>query len=288
MQQRPDHIQGLIYATLGALALTPDGLLVRLAGTHDWTTVFWRGLFIACCIGFVQIYQSRQRLLKRLIPQNFKEWVCAALSSVGTLMFVLSIKHTTVANTLVILSTMSLFAALFSMVFLKERIAFRTWVAMAAAICGIIIVFIDDLNGDGLDGKIYGLICAFVTAGNMTLIRSERSINVPTTFAWGGFMIAICATFIAPTLIITAQSGLTLFGMGAINAVAFILLGLGAKYIPSPEVSLLMLLETILGPLWVWLVLSETPSLNALIGGAIVITTLALHSLASLKARKQT
>ncbi|NVK19348.1 MAG: EamA family transporter [Methylocystaceae bacterium] len=286
MPQRPDHIQGLIFATLGALALTPDGLLVRLAGTEEWSTVFWRGLYIGIGLFITQLIQHRKAILKHFPPNSLKEWFAAFLSSIGTLCFVMAVKHTTVANTLVILSTMSLFAALFSMIFLKERIALRTWIAMAAAICGIIIVFMDDLSGDDMLGKLIALTCAFVTAGCMTVIRSERSMNVQSVFAWGGLLSTVPALYFAPNLAVDTQASITLIVMGGLNALAFVLIGAGAKRIPSPEVSLLMLLETILGPIWVWFILQEAPSPNALIGGAIVVTTLALHSIASLKKRR--
>jgi len=287
MQQRPDHIQGLILATLGALSLTPDGLLVRLVPADDWTIVFWRGLFIGICLFSYQLIFSRANMMKVLFPPHPKEWLGIVLAAFGTLFFVLSITHTTVANALVILSTMSLFAALLSMIFLKERVPRRTWLAMACAFVGIVIVFIDDLNGAGMDGKLFALACAFVTASNMTVIRSDRSINVLTIFAWGGFAICIPALYFAPHLMVGAQSMITLGVMGGLNAMAFVLLGLGAKYIPSAEVSLLMLLETTIGPIWVWLVVDEVPSENALLGGAIVVTTLALHAYAGLRAHKK-
>jgi len=287
MQQRPDHIQGLIFATLGALSLTPDGLLVRLVEAHDWTIVFWRGLIIACCLFLYQIIFRRRAGLKALWPAHLKEWLCIILAGFGTLFFVLSITHTTVANALVILSTMSLFAALLSLIFLKERIALRTLIAMGCAIIGIIIVFIDNLDTTGLNGKLFALACAFVTAANMTVIRSEKTINVLNVFAWGGIVVCIPTLYLAPYLVVNVQSLLTLGAMGGLNAFAFVMLGLGAKYIPSAEVSLLMLLETIIGPIWVWAVLNEVPSANAVIGGGIVVGTLALHSLASLRAHKR-
>jgi len=100
-------------------------------------------------------------------------------------------------------------------------------------------------------------------------------------------MVAAPSFFLASTsLIIDVKIGATFVVMAVLNAVAFVMLGAGAKRIPSPEVGLLMLLETIIGPVWVWLVLNEIPSTNALIGGAIVIVTLGLHSIASLKARQ--
>jgi drug/metabolite transporter (DMT)-like permease len=287
MKTRPEHIQGLILATLGALALTPDGLLVRLVDGDDFKVVFWRGLLIALALFLVQVVQHKGQVFQKFPLQNKKEWAAAFLAALGTTTFVLAITHTSVANVLVILSTMSLFSALLSMIFLKERIALRTWVAMICAIFGIIIVFMDDINGAGLSGKLYALACAFVTSANMTVIRSEKKINLPSIFAWSGLMVATPCFFLASTsLIIDAKVTGVFILMAVLNAAAFVMLGAGSKRIPSPEVSLLMLLETIIGPIWVWFVLNEVPSTNALIGGAIVVITLALHALASLRARR--
>ncbi|MFT6751456.1 MAG: drug/metabolite transporter (DMT)-like permease [Candidatus Azotimanducaceae bacterium] len=287
MKNRPEHIQGLIFACLGALALTPDGLLVRLAGVSDLNIVFWRGFLIAVALFLVQLIQHRRQVFKAVILRSRKEWAAAVFAALGTTTFVLAITHTTVANVLVILSTMSLFSALLSMIFLKERIAFRTWLAMFAAIVGIIIVFMDDLNGLGLSGKLFALGCAFMTSATMTLIRSDKSIKIPAVYIWSGLMVAIPCFFLSTSsLAIDMNTGFIFIVMAGLNAIAFVLLAAGAKLIPSPEVSLLMLLETIIGPIWVWFVLTETPSTNALIGGSIVVATLALHSIASHKAQK--
>lgn len=287
MKNRPEHIQGLILASLGALALSPDGLLVRLVASDDLRIVFWRGLFIAISLFLVQVIQHKTQVFRKFPLQGWKEWLAAIFAALGTTFFVLAITHTTVANVLVILSTMSLFSALLSMIFLKERIAMRTWVAMICAIAGILIVFMDNLNGTGLSGKLYALGCAFVTSANMTIIRSEKKINVSSIFAWSGLMVAIPCFFLATAgLRIDTETGFIFVIMAVLNAAAFAMLGAGAKRIPSPEVSLLMLLETITGPLWVWFILNEAPSTNALIGGAIVVGTLALHALATLKSHR--
>jgi drug/metabolite transporter (DMT)-like permease len=287
MKNRPEHVQGLIFACLGALALTPDGLLVRLVGVSDLKTIFWRGFFIAVALFLVQLIQHKHKVFSAVVLQSKKEWAAAVFSALSTTSFVLAITHTTVANVLVILSTMSLFSALLSMIFLKEGIALRTWLAMFAAIAGIIIVFMDDLNGAGLSGKLFALGCAFMTSANMTIIRSEKRIKIPAVYIASGLMVAIPSFFFSTTnLAIDMKTSMTFMVMAALNAVAFVLLAAGAKRIPSPEVSLLMLLETIIGPVWVWFVLTETPSVNAVIGGSIVVGTLALHSIASLKAQK--
>jgi drug/metabolite transporter (DMT)-like permease len=287
MPQARHHIQGLIFAALGASFLTPDGLLVRLSDANDWTVVFWRGFYVGVFLLLIQQTQNKSIHPKHIIPLSAKEWLSAALAGVGTLTFVLSITHTTVANALVILSTMSLFAALLSVIFLRERIALHTWIAMIFALIGILVVFGDNLTGDGLMGKIYALICAFVTAANMTLIRSKAHIRTTTCFGWGGLIACIPALILAPAIAIDTQTNTVLLWMAGLNALAFFFIGLGAQRIPSPEVTLLMLIETIIGPIWVWAILSEQPSTNAFIGGAIVVLTLAVHSVIGIKKQTQ-
>lgn len=282
MNSLSPHSKGLILATLGALFLTPDGLLVRIAGTNDWSLLFWRGLSIAVFILIFQLFQQTQKV-RPLYPVFWKEWLSVFLGGLGTLTFVLSITHTTVANALVILSAMSLFAAFFSMVFLKERIAIHTWIAMIFAIVGIGVVFLEDINTQGMLGNLFALICAILTALNITLIRSDHAIHVPICFGWGSLMLAGLSLMLAPTIVISSGSALSLGTMGLLSALAFVCLGAAAKMIPAPEVTLLMLLETILGPVWVWVILFEAPSDNALIGGVIVIVTLGAHAMVSLK-----
>ena len=101
MKNRPEHIQGLILATLGALALTPDGLLVRLVEGDDFKIVFWRGLLIAISLFLVQAVQHKRAVFQKFPLQNWKEWTAAVLAALGTTSFVLAITHTTVANVLV-------------------------------------------------------------------------------------------------------------------------------------------------------------------------------------------
>jgi len=156
---------------------------------------------------------------------------------------------------------------------------------MTAAIFGIIVVFFDGLKGEGMVGMLIALACSFVTAANMTLFRGQKTINIPVVFAWGGLSAAAVSAFFADTLTIGLSDGVVLFSMGTASALAFVFIGSGAKRIPAPEVALLMLLETILGPVWVWAILDEIPSLYALIGGTIVILTLAAHAFVSLKKR---
>ena len=287
MTIKNNHIKGLVYAATGALVLSPDGLLVRLAGSDEWVIVFWRGLFVAGGLFIVQMIEHKAEFLKKFPPQNLKQWGAVIATTFSSLTFVLAIKHTTVANTLIILSTMSLFAALFSMIFLKERIALRTGLAMFACVVGIGIVFMDGLSSGGMLGNVIALLCAFFNAANLTIIRSERTINVPSMLSCGALMAALIALMFASSVSIDGRATLILLAMGTMGAGGFVLVGTGAKYIPSPEVTLLLLLETIVGPIWVWMILQEIPSINALIGGAIVISALGLHALAGMRALKK-
>ncbi len=278
--------RGVLLALAGALCLTPDGLLVRLADRDDWTILFWRGLIITSTIFLILFCQHYGRKSVKtsgvLLPNCKRGWLGAVFFAIGIMSFVMSITHTSVANALVILSTVSLFAALFSAFFLKEYLSLSTWLVIGVAIIGIIIVFSDRMTTEGSLGMLYALVCACVTGANMTIIRSAEKVHVPTLLAWGGIFVALISFWLMPGFNISFRESALFIIMGGLNAVAFLLLGAAAKKIPSPEVSLFILLETILGPVWVWLVISEIPSESTLLGGAIVISALVLHSLFSL------
>lgn len=285
MTPRTDAFKGFILALTGALALSPDGLLVRLVDADNVTALFWRGFLIFLILFIYQAGLYKTAVFKEFFPKTKIELLAGILAGLGTAAFMLSIQHTTVANTLVILSTMSLFAALFSMVFLKERFGIRTWTAIIFAIVGIVIVFAENLSGGTLTGNLIALLCAIITASFLTLIRANPQLNVCALVGCGGLYISVPTFFMAASLSLDPASGAAVLAMCLLNAYAHVALGMAGKYIPAPEVTLMMLLETVIGPVWVWAIISETPSPNALIGGAIVITTLSLHSLSKLKER---
>ncbi|WP_461535659.1 DMT family transporter [Spongorhabdus nitratireducens] len=281
--QIPLETRGVLLALIGALFLTPDALLVRLTGTDDLTTLFWRGGIIALTLLAMLVLQHRSLNPRLYLPNQPKAWLGALIFSVSLSCFVLAVTHTTVANVLVILSTNSLFAALLSMFFLKEHVPPRTWIAIVLALSGILLIFSDDMDSSGMLGKLFALGCTLCTAAGIVLVRHTQTINTPAMFAWGGILVAFVSALQASVFAVSPSQVVRLVAMGSMNGFAFVLLAAGARLIPAAEVTLLMLLETILGPVWVWLVLHEEPSFHALLGGGIIVLTLFIHTVVSLK-----
>lgn len=279
MAKLSPHLYGTLITTLGVIILSPDGLLIRLISADGWTILFWRGLFFAAGVWGYYILRHGRRSVGFLTVMGKRGILAAVLFTVSTIFFVLAITHTTVANTLVIIATAPLWAAILSRIFLKERIAPLTWIAILICVGGISLIFIGSLGGGSRHGDIFALICAFGLAGQITTVRHAKDIDMVPSLGLSGLMVAAIAFPLADPGSVTQEGFAYLMLLGLfILPLAFGLITIGPRYIPAPEVSLLMLLESILGPLWVWLVLNEEPHSETLIGGTLVITTLVLHS----------
>ena len=284
MRGLPDHAKGLLITGLGVLIITPDGLLVRLIAADSWTLTFWRGLLVAVGLGLglIAVYRGGTWAVLRGIGRAGL-WT-SLLFGIGTVTFILSITHTTVANTLFIVSTSPLFAALMAWRFLGERVTGGTWAAIGLALIGIGVIASGGLDSGALVGNVAALVTALTLAGSFSIIRHHRDRNMVPTMALSGLVTAVLVLPLAQPAAVGAGDVGVLAFMGLVMLpLSFALLSIGPRYIPAPEVSLMLLLESVLGPLWVWLALGEDPGARTLLGGAIVIATLAGHALVTLR-----
>ncbi len=291
MQGLPDHVKGLLVTGAGVLLISPDTLLVRLIAIDQWSMIFWRGALIALSLGAFMVLRHG-----RDMPAQFRAaaptglWVTLFLTA-SSILFIVALAHTSVANTLIIISAAPLFAALFSRVFLAEAVAPRTWVAILGTICGIAVIVSGSSGGSGLPSSHWGDLAAFATAiciaASLSLIRHSRAQGMIPALALSSLLSALIALpLAAPFALDATQAGLmALLGL-VVLPVSVGLCLLGPRYLPAPEVGLILLLETVLGPYWVWLALGEDPGARALLGGAIVIGVLVLHSALALRGQR--
>lgn len=287
MPPQSQHLKGLALTSFGVLILTPDTLLIRLIGSDDWTLVFWRGALFAAFICVLMPLRYRGRTLDKIRGIGWLGLLAAVFYGLSSITFVAALSRTTVANVLIVMATTPLFAALLSRIFLGEGTTPRTWMTMAACFAGIGLLVSENLGGVSFWGDLAALAAAFCMAGLFTVIRSAGHTDLFAAYAVGGLLSAAVALIWAEPFSIPADRVGYLLIMGLIVVpVSFYFLSLGPRYLPAPEVGLLILLETILGPFWVWLVIGEQPSALALLGGTIVITALVLNSLAALREGK--
>ena len=188
--------------------------------------------------------------------------------------------NTSVANVLVFFASMPLISALMSRIFLHEQVQKATWIAIGVVVLGLLIVGSRGLIVGNWLGDLLALMCAVIMAGFFTIVRGRHAVNlIPAT----GFGLLLAALVASPFAIYPEMSSsqwvYLIVGAGLVLPIALALLTLGPRYIPAPEAAMLSLLETVLGPLWVWLVISEQPDASTFVGGAIVVGTLFLHAL---------
>ena len=279
------HAKGLLLTALGVLVISPDGLLTRLILTDHWTMIFYRALFVSFGMWLVVSFTCPNRVLKQYRTVRGPGLLMVGLYSLGTISFIFAITHTSVANTLIILSTTPLFAALVSWALLKERIEIRTLVAIALVALGVGIIGSGSLGQPGgLVGDLAAVLGSFCLGSGFVFVRRFPHVSVFPAISCSGLVTAlIMLPFASPLSVSESDLGYLLIMGIYMVPIGSALMYLGPRYIPAAEVGLLMLLESILGPLWVWLFLDEEPGRLTLIGGVIVISTLAINTVWKMK-----
>ncbi len=284
MQQLPDHAKGMLITVAGVLAVSPDSLLIRLVSADFMTLMFWRGLLVSMTLVLGLLAAHKAKTPAKFNAIGRPGIVFAGLFSLNSFSFVLAVEMTTVANALVLISAAPFFAAVIARLFLGERVPRRTWLAILAAFAGIAVIVSGSLGGGALLGDLAALVTALGLAIQFNILRRFRSVNMIPAIALGNLATALISLPFAATLWVVPLDALWLGLLGVIVMPAgAALITTGPRYLPAPEVSLILLLETVLGPLWLWLALGEVPGERTFLGGAIVIAALAGHATTALR-----
>ena len=282
--QYSNQKKGMLLAFTAVLLITPDSLFIRLASINSWNLIFYRGLipFLLVFIGLIFIY--KKKLLKELINNGWHGVAYAAVFTMTNIVFVISIENTNVANTLIMIALAPMLSAIISFIFLNENPDQKTWIAIAITTLAVIYIFYDALDAGDFLGNFLGLVAAMGLAIGANIIRSAKKISLVPSAMLGKLMVALIALFFADQLKLE-NNDLIIIPLMCVMCVAipFVLVTLAPRYITAAEVNLFFLLETILGPIWVWLVIKEQPSIETIIGGVVIIATIGVHSTLALK-----
>jgi drug/metabolite transporter (DMT)-like permease len=277
---KPNRLRGLLLMIGAGLCWSTGGFLVRSTALSDgWEIVFWRSLAMVLSLCAVLAVWHRGAVLRKFRDVGIWGVITGAFLAMTFFFFIMALTLTTVANTLVTMSIMPFVAALLGWIVLKERIATRTWMAMGAAGLGLVIMFADSLRGDGFAGMMIAMGVPLAFAANLIVVRHHASeVDMVPTVAIAGFISAVVALPLALPFDASLHDVAILSVMGAIQlGLGCMLMTLAARHLSAAEVGLLSLLETTLGPLWVWLGIGERPSDIALLGGLVVVGALALN-----------
>ena len=274
-------------AFVAVMFITPDTLFIRLSSVDTWSLVFYRGIipFFSVLIGMLIIYKSN--FFRMLFTSGYHGIIYIVTFSVTNIAFVVSIQNTNVANTLVMIATAPMLSAILGALFLKEMPDSKTWVAITITFLAAVYIFYDSLQIGNIFGDILGLICALGLAVGAVTIRSARKKNLVPAAVVGKLVVAIFAIFFIETYELVDRD-LLIVPLMCIMCVAipFVLVTIAPRFIPAEEVNLFFLLETIIGPIWVWMIIKEQPSMETIQGGLIIIMTIAIHSFLKLRKSK--
>ena len=276
--------QGQAIAAFGMIVLSFDALLIRLADVSPWNAAFWRGALIASSLSFYLLLRREWSSIRYFRDALKVALIVCLLYGINTALFVFSVSFTRVSNTVVILCCTPLFSALFSWFMLGERIARHTLVAILLAMAGVLLVFFGAVDLSGGVGNLLALGLALSTAFMLTYLRRYPDFPRVPAVAIGGIISAALVAPMSEPFAISLVSFSWLALMGLIQMpIASVCMMVATRYISSAKVALFMLLETVLAPIWVYFAVNERATLFTLIGGALVMITIAIHAFIELK-----
>jgi len=284
MKNLTDQQKGSLMAFVAVMFITPDSLFIRLSNVDTWGLVFYRGIipFFTVLLGMLIIYKLS--FFKILFNSGYHGLLYVGTFSLTNITFVVSIQNTNVANTLVMIATAPMISAILGAIFLKEPPDKKTWISIIITFLAIIYIFFDSLKLGNFYGDILGFVTALGLAIGAVVIRSAKTKNLVPAAVVGKLFVATFALFFIESFALK-NNDIVIVPLMCILCVAipFVLVTIAPRFIPAAEVNLFFLLETIIGPIWVWLIIKEQPSIETLQGGAIIIITIAIHSFMKLR-----
>ena len=284
MNSLTDQKKGSLMAFVAVMFITPDSLFIRLSNVETWSLVFYRGIipFVLVFIGMLLIY--RLKFFNLLRSNGYYGLAYVLTFSVTNIAFVVSIQNTNVANTLIMIATAPMLSAILGSFFLRENPDKKTWVAIFITFFAALYIFYDSIKLGNFFGDILGFVAAMGLAVGAVIIRSAKKLNLVPSAVVGKLIIALFAMLFVKDYSLN-NNDIYIVPLMCVMCVAipFVLVTIAPRFITAAEVNLFFLLETIIGPIWVWLIIKEQPTPETIVGGAIIVLTIATHSFLKLK-----
>ena len=283
-------LPGPLLVFLGALSLSFGGLIVKsFEGATLWQILFWRSLFFSLTILAFLIISYKKKTFKSFYDSGLPGFFGGIILSFGFCGYVFAMYNTTVANTNFIISLQILFLAVFGYFFLKEKISAVTLASIILAITGVLVMVGNSLTPGELSGNLAAFTMPITFAILIMIVRKYPTVDmVPAQFVAGvssciiGFLFSTKLMISPNDIFLGFLAGFFQVGFG------FIFITIGARTTPSAMVGIIMLSESVLGPVWAFLFVSERPSMFGLIGGAIILFAVLLQFYSLLMKNKKT
>jgi len=277
---------GYILCLLAGFCLSFGGPLIReFEGASPWQILFWRSLFFVLAIVTFLLLVYKKQAFSIIKKSGFFGILGGVFLSTSFVGYVFAITETTIANVVFIISSQTLFLAVFAYFFLKEKISLRSFVAIILAISGVVLMLGDSISGGSLIGNLAALLIPVNFSILVIIIRKHPDLDMVPAIFYSGILSTVYGFILSESLTLSYKDlGLSfLLGVPQL-AFGFIFVTIGSRTTPAATVGLLMLTESIFAPIWGWLFFSEMPPTSVFIAGAMIITAVVIRSFEKTKA----
>jgi drug/metabolite transporter (DMT)-like permease len=274
-------IPGYILLLFGGFCLSWGGFIIRsFEEATVWQILLMRSVFFMIALMLFLIVTYKKNTIKIIKDAGFPAVLGGLVMSLSFIAFVVSMSITTVANVVFIISTQTMFLAIFGYFYLKEKISLMSFFSILLAMGGITIMVGDSLSTGSFLGNIVALAIPVNFSILVMIIRKNKNLDMVPAIFYSGIFSIIYGLILSESFVFTSHDILMGFFLGVPQlAFGFICITIGSRTTPSTTIGLLMLTETLFAPVWVWIFLNEIPPLSVLIGGCVIITAIILKSL---------
>ena len=272
--------KGLLWTFFGVIIISPDSLLIRLLNLTDYSLIFYRSFLPAITLLLFIFWSYKKDTLNVFFLIGIPGIIYALFYAITHICFVYAIQYTSVANTLVIVAGAPIFAALFSILFLKEKPTLFTCVIIAVALVSMFIIGWGSYTSKGIFGDVMALIVAVVMGSSGVLVRYFKNKDLVPACLLGCLLAGLYSLPFEIEFNLSSTQILYLSLMCFIMLpVPFIILTIAPRYTPAYQVYLIFLLESVFGTAWVWAVIKEVPSFNTIIGGLTLLSSVLIYTI---------
>lgn len=273
--------------SLGMILMSFESPLIKMTHVPAQSFTFYFGLCMFFTMNITLWSRYKNRMVSLYTNHLSAILLSALFTGLSNLFFILAIKHTSVASAVFILSTGPLISALIAFIFFKQKTSRRTFGAIFFVFIGLSIILFNDLELGNMEGNLYAFGCVFAFVSMLSVLERNKEANRLACFGTGALIASLLAFLSAPLVAPDSYSlGLIVFMGALLTPLSRAFIGIGTKVLLSVEVALLTIIEPVLAPFWVWILMDEKPHMNTLMGGAIIVTTLIVHSMMAHKEAK--
>ena len=273
-------IPGYILVMFGGFCLSWGGFIVKsFEEASVWQILFLRSFFFLLAITIFLLLTYKNKTLKIIKDSGISAVIGGLVMSFSFISFVVAMSNTTVANVVFIISTQSMFLAIFGYFYLKEKVSLIAFASITLAMTGILIMVGDSISTGSLFGNLVALAIPINFSILVMIIRKNVNLDMVPAIFYSGIFSCIYGFFLSESFNFTIHDIFMGFLLGVPQlALGFICITIGSRSIASATIGLLMLSETVFGPIWVWLFLNEIPPLSVFIGGSVIILAIIIKS----------